>query len=167
MELPLYTEFWLDIVVAILLLVTVGYCLVLNRRLSALRGNQAEMRKLLADFVTATQAAENSVSHLKIASDQIGATLDQRMTDARALADELGSITQSGSRLAERIESGLVGRPGAPRTTPDGRGAKSGAADAGGTEAPGRNPEAAWDKPSSPLSESERELAEILRRARS
>jgi hypothetical protein len=167
MELPLHTEFWLDIVVAILLLVTVGYCLMLNRRLSALRGSQAEMRKLLADFAAATQAAENSVGHLKVASDHIGATLDQRITEARALADELGSITQSGGRLAERIESGLVGRPSPGRSRPDVRGPNNGETGGGGIDPSGRKPDLEREKAPGPLSESERELAEILRRARS
>ncbi len=138
-------ELWLDGLVAILLMITVGYCLVLNRRLTALRGNQVEMRQLLSEFTAAARQAESSVSHLKMAGDQIGGTLDQRMAAARALADELGSITQSGARLADRIESGLVGRP-----KPDRQAAPSGENNEG----------------SGKLSESERELAEILRQAR-
>lgn len=145
MDLSSNIELWLDGLVAILLLVTVGYCLTLNRRLTALRASQPEMQKLLSEFTEATRQAEISVSHLKIASDQIGETLDQRMTKARALADELASITQSGGRLAGRIENGLVGRAGPGRPA-----------------APsGENQDAA-----AKLSESERELAEILRQAR-
>lgn len=145
MELPLDMGFWLNALVAILLAVTVGYCLILNRRLTALRGNQAEMRKLLSEFTDAARQAETSASHLKTVSDQIAGTLDQRMTEGRALADELNSITKSGERLAERIENGLVGRSG-----PDRQGV-----------VPGDNEGA-----SATLSESERELAEILRQAR-
>ncbi|MDA1098922.1 MAG: DUF6468 domain-containing protein [Proteobacteria bacterium] len=136
---------WLDGLVAILLLITVGYCLVLNRRLTALRGYRVEMQQLLSNFTEATRQAESSVSYLKIASDQIGSTLDQRMTEARALADELSSMNQSGSRLADRIEKGLVGRSGLSQET-----APSGDR----RDAPAK------------LSESERELAEILRQAR-
>lgn len=145
MDPALNLELWLDGIVAILLMITVGYCLVLNRRLTALRGNQVEMRQLLSEFAEAARQAESSVSHLKIAGDQIGGALDQRMTAARALADELGSITQSGARLADRIESGLVGRssPGRP-------------------DAPSGENNDGLGK----LSESERELAEILRQAR-
>ncbi len=165
MDLPLHTELWLDGLVAILLLVTVAYCLMLNRRLSALRGNQGEMRKMLADFTAATQAAENSVNHLKLASDHAGAALDQKIRDARALADELGSINQSGNRLAERIESGLVNRPVPGRPGAEGRGVelrKGG----GGMDKAAKLVQEAEELPGK-LSESERELAEILRQARS
>ncbi|MDP6876711.1 MAG: DUF6468 domain-containing protein [Alphaproteobacteria bacterium] len=165
MELPLHTELWLDGLVAILLLVTVVYCLVLNHRLTALRGNQGEMRKLLADFTAATQAAETSVNHLKMASDHAGAALDQKITDARALADELSSITQSGGRLAERIESGLVNRPLPGQPGAAGRGAEIRNSGRAAEKAP-KLPQETEELPGK-LSESERELAEILRQARS
>ncbi len=145
MDFSAHMELWLDGLVAILLLITVGYCLVLNRRLTALRGNQVEIRQLLSAFAEATRQAEDSISHLKIAGDQIGVVLDQRITKARSLADELNSITQSAGRLADRIESGLGARPGADQ----------GAAVYGDSE----------DAPAK-ISESERELAEILRQAR-
>lgn len=138
-------EIWLDAIVAILLVVTVGYCLVLNRRLTALRGNQSEMQSLLMNFTEATRQAESSISHLKLVSDQVGATLEERVKAARELADELDTITQSGSRLADRIESGLVGRAGAAQPSA---------------------PSDEYKEASAKLSESERELAEILRQAR-
>jgi hypothetical protein len=145
MDLSSSMALWLDGLVAILLVVTVGYCLMLNRRLTGLRANQAEMRKLLSDFTEATKQAEISVSHLKTASDRISGSLDDRMTEARALADELASITQSGGRLAERIENGLVGRANPAQRA-----------------APKPEDQDATVK----MSESERELAEILRQAR-
>ncbi len=140
-QLPVQLELWLDALVAVLLLVTVVYCLVLNRRLTALRGNQAEMRQLLSQFTLATRQAEASISELKEASDHIGANLDQRMADARALTDELATMTQSGNALADRIEKGLVGRSGQGRA-------------------------ASPSDVASKISESERELREILRQAR-
>ncbi|MBL6954474.1 MAG: hypothetical protein ISR50_17685 [Alphaproteobacteria bacterium] len=145
MDLSSGMGLWLDGLVAILLVVTVGYCLILNRRLTALRANQTEMRQLLSEFTEATRQAEISVSHLKNTSDHISSSLGERMTDARALADELGSITQSAGRLADRIENGLAGR-----------------------SSPGRQaaPSEGNQEASAKMSESERELAEILRQAR-
>ena len=167
MDLSAYTgnlEIWLDGLVAILLVITVIYCLVLNHRLSALRGNQAEMRKLLEDFGRATQAAESSIAHLKVASDHIGGALDERMTKAQALTDELSSITQSGARLADRIESGLVGRPtqSAGQRTPGAGPEKDAAAELRRE----LRRQSGTDETPAKLSESERELAEILRQAR-
>ena len=115
MDLFLPMEFWLDALVTVLLVVTVGYCLVLNRRLTELRGNPEEMGQLFAAFAKAARQAENSVRNLKTASDHIGGVLDLQMTDARSLTDELDLLTQSGNRIAARIENGLMGNPGQGR----------------------------------------------------
>jgi len=145
MESLLHMEFWLDAFVAVLLVVTVGYCLVLNRRLTELRGNQEGMDQLFAAFTKAARQAENSVRDLKTASEHIGGALDLQMTDARSLTDELDLMTQSGNRLAARIESGLMGNPGQGRQ-------------AAALEGKMKVPEK--------LSESERESAAILRQPR-
>ncbi len=141
MDSLLHMEFWLDAFVAVLLLVAVVYCLILNRRLTALRASQTEMRKLLSAFAKAARKAENSVRNLKTANDHIGGALDLQMMDAKSLTDELDLMTQSGNRLAARIESGLMGNPGQGRQAP---------AFEGKMKVPEK------------LSESERELAAIL-----
>ena len=141
MDSLLHMEFWLDAFVAVLLLVAVVYCLILNRRLTALRASQTEMRKLLSAFAKAARQAENSFRNLKTANDHIGGALDLQMMDAKSLTDELDLMTQSGNRLAARIESGLMGNPGQGRQAP---------AFEGQMKVPEK------------LSESERELAAIL-----
>ena len=115
MESLSHMEFWLDAFVAVLLVVTVGYCLVLNRRLTELRGSQEGMGQLFAAFAKAARQAEYSVRNLKTASEHIGDALNLQVIDARSLTDELDLMTQSGNRLAARIESGLMGNSGQGR----------------------------------------------------
>ena len=115
MDSLLHVEFWLDALVAVLLVVTVGYCLVLNRRLTELRGNQEGMGQLFAAFTKAVRQTENSVRDLNTASEHIGGALDLQMMDASSLTDELDLMTQSGNRLAARIESGLMRNSGQGR----------------------------------------------------
>lgn len=115
-------EFFLEALVAVLLLVTVGYCWQLNRRLIVLRGAQGELGRLLEEFGRATRSAEAAIQELKRAGGESGQQLEERVRQARALCDELSVMTQSGNGLAERLERGAAGRrpaeeePARPRT---------------------------------------------------
>ena len=136
-------EIILETLVAVLLIVTVIYCYVLNRRLASLRDSQAEMVQLLDDFAVAMEKAQSGVSELRQASASIGEELQQRVSAARALSDELRVMTQSGDDLANRLEKGLIGRLSNDKPTE----------------------ENSTDRESG-RSESERELLEALRRAK-
>lgn len=107
-------EVILEALVAVLLAVTVVYCFILNRRLSALRGAQEEMLKLTNDFSLAMTKAQAGIHELRQAGAQVGQELQERVGEARAMRDELKSITQTGNDLADRLEHGLVGGRRAP-----------------------------------------------------
>lgn len=103
-------EFLLEALVAGLLVVTVGYCWQLNRRLVALRGAQGELGRLLQEFGRATHSAQTAISELKSASVETAQQLEERVRKARALCDELSVMTQAGNGLAERLERGSTRR---------------------------------------------------------
>lgn len=138
-------EFWLEVLLAVLLALTVGYCFVLDRKLRALRQAQGSFESLLAEFTRATERAESSVTALRRACGELAAELDEKLETGRTLNDELTTITQSGNALADRIESGLLDRP----------------REVGGGERPEPREEAATGR-----SESERELMQALRASR-
>lgn len=138
-------ELGLEALVAILLAVTVVYCIILNRRLAGLRGSQDEMMAMMGEFTKATRQAEASVGELKAASSTAGAELQRKVETARALRDELSVMTQSGDDLASRLERAASGRRRTGRE--DDIGETVGAGDRG-------------------RSESERELLEALKHGR-
>jgi Tfp pilus assembly protein PilO len=135
------TALVLDGLVAVLLVVTVGYCVLLHRRLGTLRGAQAELERLLAGFTSATEQARHGVAELRAAGDQVGRELQTRLDAARAVRDELNVITQAGNDLADRLDRRLMERKEAVTGQPS-------------------------VTTSRPLSESERELMAALRQAR-
>ncbi len=138
-------EFWLEVLLAVLLALTVGYCFVLDRKLRALRKAQGSFQNLLADFTHATERAESGVTALRLACGELVAELDEKLEAGRRLGDELMTITQSGNALAERIESGLRNRR----------------REMGGGKLPEAREAAATGR-----SESERELMQALRASR-
>ena len=94
----------IDIVVAGLLLATIAFAVVLNRRLAALRGARAEFEQLLRDFSAATERAERGIAELREAAEAAGETLGQRIESATGLADDLMFLVERGSGLADRLE---------------------------------------------------------------
>ena len=96
----------LETLVAVLLAVTIGYCVRLERRLAALRSGQDGLREIIAALNTATVRAQTSVAELRAAADAVGTDLGERVARARMLADELGIMLETGNHLAERLVAG-------------------------------------------------------------
>jgi len=148
----------LELLVVALLVATIAYCAILNRRLARLRGDQAEFLRLLATFDQATSRAEAGVAALRAVSTESAKTLDERLDRSQALADDLAFLIERGARLAEKLEGG--GRPAKsqPETaSPPEVEAKIGAKVGTGTEA---------RADPAPRSSVERDLFEALRVAR-
>lgn len=92
-----------EIVVAVLLVITLSISLVLNRRLGNLRANQDEMRRLIGDFDKALTKARQGMGELKAASAAADTAHEERMKQAKTLRDELGFMVETADRLADRL----------------------------------------------------------------
>jgi len=112
MALPLIVE----IALSFLLLATLGYCALLERKLTALRKGQDGLKDIIADLNAAITTAGTSMRMLKSAASGAAETLDDRVGRARSLIDELSVLTTSGERIAARIEHGAQQGPRAPAT---------------------------------------------------
>jgi hypothetical protein len=106
-----------ELILTGLLAATLFYCIVLERKLAALRSGQDGLKKTLASLNGAVAAAGTSMHALKSAANEITGTLDSRLTHARGLADELGVLCTSGERIAERFDREIATKP-APAKAP-------------------------------------------------
>lgn len=97
----------LDGLIVLLLVLTVGFAFVLNRRLATLRRAQGEFRELLSGFNEATERAQTGVFQLKAAAGEVGGKLRDSVEKARRAGDELSIMIDAGNRLAERLDSGI------------------------------------------------------------
>jgi hypothetical protein len=86
-----------------LLLATIVYCAILERRLSALRKGQDGLKDTIAKLNEAIVAAGSSMRMLKSTAAGAADALDERIARGRGLADELSILTASGNRIAERM----------------------------------------------------------------
>ncbi|HEY2032325.1 MAG TPA: DUF6468 domain-containing protein [Rhizomicrobium sp.] len=96
-----------------LLLATIVYCAILERRLSALRKGQDGLKDTIAKLNDAIVAAGSSMRMLKSTAAGAAETLDERISRGRSIADELSILTSAGERIAERMSD----RNTAPRTS--------------------------------------------------
>ena len=87
-----------------LLAVTLIYCIVLERRLAAVRRGQEGLKSTIGELNTAITNAGASMRALKATASGAADTLDERLARARSVIDELSLLTASGERIAERFD---------------------------------------------------------------
>lgn len=148
----------LDIVIAVMLVVTIGYSVVLYRRLGVLRSSQTDMDALVRNFAGSIERAQTGLLTLKTAGTELSSALAERTDAARAVNDDLGFLTNSAERLADRLDA-LVG---------EGRAQVGAGALQGGAMRSGPAPQSGLSSQDSDAdrSETERELMEALREAK-
>lgn len=101
------TQTILDLVVILLLVPTIVYAVILNRKLGALRRSRDELARVVASFNDATLRAEAGIPKLKKATTEANQTLKDRVDKAQTLRDDLAFMVQRAEELALRLEAGV------------------------------------------------------------
>jgi hypothetical protein len=102
--------FYVEITLEVLLAATLCYCIVLERRLAAVRKGQEGLSRTIGELNMAIAGAGASLRALKSAAGEAAQTLDERLKRARLHIDELSVLTASGERIALRMEGASSGR---------------------------------------------------------
>ena len=89
--------------VAILLALTIGYCVLLNQRLKRLHQDKDAMRQMVADLVGATNLANQAIKELKSTAVEADLSLTARLEEAERFGVELANHVTAGTVLMERI----------------------------------------------------------------
>jgi len=89
--------------VAVLLALTIGYCIVLNNRLKRLHSDRDMLRQMVADLVGATNLANQAIKELKQSAVEADLTLSSRLEEAERFGIELANHINAGTALMERI----------------------------------------------------------------
>jgi uncharacterized protein DUF6468 len=110
--------------VAILLGLTIAYCVMLNNRLKRLKADEQSLKATISELITATQIAERAVAGLKTTAHECEATLGERLKTADRFCAELARQVKGGEavlgRLARVVAAGqtLNDVPGADGAEP-------------------------------------------------
>jgi hypothetical protein len=89
----------IEILVAILLLVTIGYCVVLNSRLRRLKADEQALKGTISELITATEIAGRAVAGLKTTAQECDRTLGERLKAAERLSSDLDRQLRGGEAM--------------------------------------------------------------------
>ena len=79
----------IESLVAVLLLLTILYCVRLNGQLKRLKADESAMKGVIAELVTATETAERAIAGLKMTAREIDQTLGERLRSAERFSDDI------------------------------------------------------------------------------
>lgn len=99
--------------VAILLALTIIYCISLNRRLKLLKADEQSLRATISELVTATEIAERAIAGLKLTVQECEAGLGERLRSADRFTADLDRSVAAGQELLDRLARIAVAGGGA------------------------------------------------------
>jgi hypothetical protein len=75
--------------VTILLMVTIGYCMLLNKRLKRLKADEHSLKATIGELITATEIAERAIGGLKHTVRDVNENLSKELNAATAMSEQL------------------------------------------------------------------------------
>jgi hypothetical protein len=109
----------IEALVAILLMLTIAYCMMLNRRLKLLRADENALRCTIAELVTATEIAERAIAGLKVTARECDLGLGERLTRADRLCADLDRRLAAGQDVVGHLSQiAVAGRRGGEPNPP-------------------------------------------------
>jgi hypothetical protein len=114
--------FIVEIMVSLLLLLTILYCVRLNRQLRLLKADEQTLRATISELITATEIAERAIAGLKSTMKDGEQNLGGRLERMEQITSELDAQLAAGEQLFERLKriTGVgAGRPESQPPVPD------------------------------------------------
>ncbi|MGN6412014.1 MAG: DUF6468 domain-containing protein [Nitrobacter sp.] len=120
----------IESLVAVLLVLTIGYCMLLNKRLKRLRADEQSLKATIGELITATEIAERAIGGLKHTVRDVNDNLGNQIVSATELSRQLAKQLTEGDAVVRRLTRiALAARPAtAPEPEPVASDARSVAA---------------------------------------
>jgi hypothetical protein len=93
----------IETLVAILLVITIGYCVLLNKRLRRLRSDEMSLKATISELITATEIAERAVGGLKVVVRECDQDLGERLRAAEAFSADIARQLAAGEEILSRL----------------------------------------------------------------
>ena len=98
----------IESLVAVLLLLTIGYCILLNKRLQRLKADEHSLKATIGELITATEIAERAVAGLKQTAHECEDTLGERLKAADRFCSDLSKQVKGGEMVLSRLARVVV-----------------------------------------------------------
>lgn len=93
----------IESLVAALLLVTIGYCMLLNKRLKLLRADEQSLKATIGELITATEIAERAIAGLKVTVRECNDTIGGQLGTASEMCERLHVQINAGQGVLHRL----------------------------------------------------------------
>src|SRR6201996_5502080 len=102
----------IETLVAILLVLTIGYCALLNRRLKRLKADEHSLKAVIGELITATEIAERAIGGLKHTVREVNENLGGQLASATQMSDNLKRQLAEGDHVVRRLTKiAIAARP--------------------------------------------------------
>ena len=104
----------IESLVAVLLLLTIGYCMLLNSRLKRLKADEQSLKATIGELITATEIAERAIGGLKHTVRDVNENLGSQLTSAAQISQQLTKQLAEGDNVLRRLSRiAVAARPAA------------------------------------------------------
>ena len=93
----------IESLVAVLLLLTIGYCMLLNTRLKRLKADEHSLKATIGELITAPESAERAIGGLKHTVRDVNENLGNQLTAASQLSQQLKKQLAEGDNIFRRL----------------------------------------------------------------
>jgi hypothetical protein len=109
----------IESLVAVLLLLTIGYCMLLNTRLKRLKADEHSLKATIAELITATEIAERAIGGLKHTVRDVNENLGNQLESAAEMSLQLKKQLAEGENVFRRLSRIAIAARPAPGPEPD------------------------------------------------
>ena len=95
--------FAIESMVSVLLLMTILYCVRLNKQLRLLKADEQSLRVTISELVTATEIAERAIGGLKQTMREGEQVLSSRLQRSEELSNEIGEKMKAAEALLAKL----------------------------------------------------------------
>jgi prophage DNA circulation protein len=93
----------IESLVAVLLLLTIGYCILLNKRLQRLKADEHSLKATIGELITATEIAERAIGGLKHTVRDVNENLGSQLSAATQMSMHLKHQLAEGDAVIRRV----------------------------------------------------------------
>ncbi len=93
----------IESLVAALLLLTICYCVTLNKRLKRLKNDELALKATISELITVTEIAERAIAGLKLTVRECDQGLGERLRKAELFSRDIAGQLDAGEKILGRL----------------------------------------------------------------
>ena len=107
----------IESLVAVLLVLTICYCMLLNARLKRLKADEHSLKAVIGELITATEIAERAIGGLKHTVRDVNENLGGQLASATQMSEQLRRQLAEADHVVRRLSKiAIAARPQSPES---------------------------------------------------